>query len=177
MNDNFVNVDNDDNSGSFSLNEDHFESNEYDEESSSDDEVFIQTKPSSKDIQNCLSIDIQRTIASHKKCVVCYRKDSSTKLRKVNDEAILDAYLKTSIFIPFDCRICSNHLDANNYLNDESINNLKSYETKINMKKCQIKKVIGMLRYAAIQNSFFNKFNTLNTLDNKTCKDITGMLF
>lgn len=177
MNDDLVNVDNDADTGSLSLNEDPFESDENDNEISSDDDVFIQTKPSCNDNQNCLSIDIQRTMASHKKCVVCYRKDSSTKLRKLNDEAILDAYLKTNIFIPFNCRVCSYHFDEHNYLNDESINNLKAYETRINMKKCQIKKVIGMLRYAAIHNSFFTKFNTLKTFDNKTCKDITGMLF
>jgi hypothetical protein len=62
----------------FLLVENRFESNEYDEKSS-------------------------RTMASHKQCVVCKQKERM-KLRKLNDEAALDAYLKTNIFIPFGCR-------------------------------------------------------------------------
>ena len=57
------------------------------------------------------------------------------KLRKLNDEAVLDAYLKTNIFIPFGCRACSNHFDEQYYLNEESINNLEAYKSSINMKK------------------------------------------
>jgi hypothetical protein len=115
-------------------------------------------------------------MASHKKCVVCNTKDSRTKLKKLKDEAILDAYLITNIFIPFGCKACSKHFDEQNYLNDETKNVLKAFESSINMKKSQIKKTLCMLRYAAIHNWFFAKFDNLNTFDNKTCKDITGMV-
>jgi hypothetical protein len=53
----------------FLLVENRFESNEYDEKSSSDDEVFVKTNFSRKDNDSCLTIDIQRTMASHKQCV------------------------------------------------------------------------------------------------------------
>ena len=89
LNENYVNPASDDGNRSLSLIESHLESNEYDKTSSSDDEVFIETKPLSKDIENCLSIDIQRTMASHKKCVVCNTKDSRTKLKKLKDEIFL----------------------------------------------------------------------------------------
>jgi len=51
LNENYVNPASDDGNRSLSLIESHLESNEYDKTSSSDDEVFIETKPLSKDIE------------------------------------------------------------------------------------------------------------------------------
>ena len=81
MNDNFVNVDNVDDSGSLSLNEDHFESNEYDDESSSDDEVFIQTKVEDNICKSQLPLQLE--LSSQKFELVCATTHSSNHFKAI----------------------------------------------------------------------------------------------
>lgn len=73
-------------------------------------------------------VNIVRTNANQKKCVICNRtryKKGNNKLTRITDKTVVDAYIKTSILIPFGCRSCGHHLEKNGFLNEESLGNIK----------------------------------------------------
>ena len=72
-------------------------------------------------------VDLMGTNASQKKCIVCNRKRSkknNNKLKRISDKSVVDAYIKTSILIPFGCRACKYHLDAYGILKQDSLGNI-----------------------------------------------------
>ena len=71
-------------------------------------------------------VDLVRTNASQKKCIVCNRKrcKKNNKLKRISDKSVVDAYIKTSILIPFGCRACKYHLDAYGILKQDSLGNI-----------------------------------------------------
>jgi hypothetical protein len=50
--------------------------------------------------------------------VICNKKrgKKNNKLHRISDKSINDAYIKTSILIPFGCRVCKIHLDEYGFL-------------------------------------------------------------
>ena len=92
----------------------------------SDNETGVQTskiEDSSDDTEGTF-VDLVRTTAEQKKCIVCNRKRSSktnNKFKRLSDKTIVDAYIKTSILIPFGCRICPHHLDVYGFLKKQCL--------------------------------------------------------
>ena len=63
-------------------------------------------------------IDLARTNYTEKKCVVCSKKcgKKNNKLNRISDKSITDAYIQTSVLIPFGSRVCKIHLDEYGFL-------------------------------------------------------------
>jgi hypothetical protein len=57
-------------------------------------------------------------ITCQKKCVVCSKKrgKKNNKLNRISDKSITDAYIQTSVLIPFGSRVCKIHLDEYGFL-------------------------------------------------------------
>lgn len=69
-------------------------------------------------------IDIVRTRATQNKCILCKRKRSTKsgkKFKRISDQSVIDAYIKTSILIPFGSRGCTHHFDSFGFLNKNSL--------------------------------------------------------
>jgi hypothetical protein len=66
-------------------------------------------------------LNLARTDHSHKKCIICNKKPYDKKLTRIRDEAIVDAYIKRSILIPFGSRLCLSHLNTFGFLNETSL--------------------------------------------------------
>ena len=89
-----------------------------------DERALESTQLNTQKIDSDVFVDIVRTNSSQKKCVVCNRKrlkNCGKKFERVSDQAIVDAYLKTSLLIPFDCRACKHHLDSFGFLKQNSL--------------------------------------------------------
>ncbi|CAF1079292.1 unnamed protein product, partial [Brachionus calyciflorus] len=81
-------------------------------------------------------VDIPRTTASHR-CFVCKmnpEKFTNVKLRVIRIEAIAETFIIKNILIPANSRCCSSHLDENQLLNDEALNQLLTVknDSKVN---------------------------------------------
>lgn len=67
-----------------------------------------------------------------KKCCICnilFSKAKRCKQRKINQEAIIEAFIKTGVLIKTDSRCCSDHLYKGRF-REEALSNLKaSYDT------------------------------------------------
>jgi hypothetical protein len=66
-------------------------------------------------------VNLARTEHSHKKCIICNKNPYGKKLTRIRDQAIVDAYIKSSILIPFGSRLCSSHLNTFGFLNETSL--------------------------------------------------------
>ena len=73
-----------------------------------------------------VGFDIHRISISHRKCCICkkesYDKKSNKhhKLQLVSHFAIINAFKKTKILIPYGARCCRNHF-KNDFINDDAI--------------------------------------------------------
>ena len=54
------------------------------------------------------------------------------KLHRINDKVVVDAYIKTSILIPFGSRACRIHFDEFEFLSKRYLGNLMDYLFIIN---------------------------------------------
>jgi hypothetical protein len=147
-------------------------------EDDDDDEVKkeIKIKTTSHDnSKNSINITIPRTLKSNRKCLICLKKLHAThKLKRIPKKASLDAFLKSGIFIPFNCRACPVHFDMANYLKTEVINSIKPYSSSINMSKTEIKTTIEFLRLSSLRGSLFDKFKDMNSINDGICSNLTG---
>jgi hypothetical protein len=76
------------------------------------------TLGSTESIQDSIYVDLARTNSTEKKCVICNKKrgKKNNKLHRLSDKSVTDAYIKTSILIPFGSRACKIHVDENSFL-------------------------------------------------------------
>jgi hypothetical protein len=149
---------------------------EADDEYEQEDEILEESVfiKDDKNDRNCnrFRVDLPRTKSSHKICVVCDRKNEKKKL--ISKAAIINAFLKSNILIPYGSRACKKHFNESNILKEEELDNLKIEKSYILLKSDEIKFTIQILRYAAIKNNFFDKFKDTLLLDNSTCESMTG---
>ena len=64
-------------------------------------------------------MNLNRTTVNHKKCAICNKINGGKKnykLHRINDKAVVDAYIKTSILIPLGSRACRIHFDEFGFL-------------------------------------------------------------
>ena len=146
---------------------------EYNNESDVFEESLFYKEDIKQKQNNSIRVEIPRTKSSHKICVIC----NSGKIQKksaISKMAVIDAYLKTSILIPYGSRSCTKHLNEFNYIKDEEINNLKIEKSYIYLKDSEIKFTMQLLRFCVIRSSFFDKFENVELLDSHLCQTITG---
>ena len=121
-------------------------------------------------------VDIPRAVSSSRKCVICHRKYSSinVKLRRVKYCARLDVYLQREILIPYGTRACSNHIDDFGYLNQDAIEKIRIFKKSIFMSRKELTRTFEFLRFAALKNTHFNKFEDVASLPANDCFKLTG---
>lgn len=163
--------DDDDNVFNDDIDDDFNQNLDSDLEASSGEECLDINSHTNK-TSNKITLKINRTIASHKMCVICGEKHK--KLKLVINRAILDCYLKTNILIPFGCRACGNHLNEFRLITEDSIKNVKVYANEISLKSSDLKLTMEFLRFSALKNSLFERFNDKSTLAEDLCQSITG---
>lgn len=116
-------------------------------------------------------VDIPRTIAIHKKCVVCFNRRNLVTVPK---EAFFDAFIKKNILIPNDCRCCKEHLDKDKTFNDVAMNNLASWTDRTKLKDFEVKMLPDNLRHSA-KTGLFTKFAKTSTITERECIRYTGL--
>ena len=96
---------------------DELSSNETSSDENLEDLVDIDPKVYSLTKEQ-IYIDLARTNYTEKKCVVCSKKrgKKNNKLNRISDKSITDAYIQTSVLIPFGSRVCKIHLDEYGFL-------------------------------------------------------------
>ena len=113
-----------------------------------------------------VGFDIQRISISHRKCCTCkkesYNKNSNKhhKLQLVSHFAILDAFKKTKILIPYGARCCRNHF-KNDLINEDAIKLLVPYAQTYELNDNNIgsfKILFDALTDDAVTNDLFHKF-------------------
>ena len=143
-------------------------------------------------------VDLARTICSEKKCMFCGKKrgKKNNKLHRISNKSITDAYIKTSILIPFNSRACGSHFDEYGCLLKSCLGNIKYYikdlsifilififedslkpkhtNTKLTLNNISL--LIKSLRDAAAHNNLAYKFSSIESLDDTLCLNITGKL-
>jgi hypothetical protein len=72
-------------------------------------------------------VDLARTSCNEKKCIFCCKKrgKKNNKLHRISNKSISDAYIKTSILIPFNSRACRSHFDEYGYLKTSCLGKIK----------------------------------------------------
>ena len=89
-------------------------------------------------LNKTISIDVNRTAYSHRKCFICRRKAGTRPFAVINEESILDVFIKRNILIPFNSRCCSYHLSDGKYLKENEMHNLKVYTNNYDIDKEKI---------------------------------------
>lgn len=84
--------------------------------------------------------------------------------------------MATRILIPFGSRSCFSHFDESGNLKAEELDLLKEKRRHCNIKSKDIAYMLNELRKMASKNNIFEKFNDVDLLDDKLCKQISGML-
>ena len=85
-------------------------------------EVKVKSKEAISETEY-FEIPIQRTVATHKYCCICF---SMKNLTLIPEEARIQSYIKKKIFIPPRNRCCTTHI-LKNRIYEEDLNHLKVY--------------------------------------------------
>jgi len=126
-------------------------------------------------IQNRSEINIQRTRANKKACVIC--KSSSNKLHKISHSAIVDAFVRTNILISKLGRACNHHFENYHHesrLTEEALSQIEVYDEQIQLSSTEIVEIIQSLRNEARFSQLRYRFNDFNRIDPEKCKDMLG---
>ncbi|CAF0962569.1 unnamed protein product [Brachionus calyciflorus] len=113
---------------------------------------------------------ILTALSSHSKCFVCNR---SAKLHQVKPETVVLAYSKFKIYIKHDSRCCHRHLDEYGILKEDCLKNLnvkKKYHSNSTVDLLNTLKFLKQRK----KGGMFDAFDSLSTLDNNYCYQITG---
>ena len=123
-----------------------------------------------------INLEINRTIATHKKCCVCQKKKeaSKPKHRRISSQAIVSVYLYKDIIIPFGSRACGHHFDAYGFLSDEALSLLNTYSDKTVLKGHDYTELLSLTRQEALKRTLFDRFENISTIPNHLCIQITG---
>ena len=124
-----------------------------------------------------IKINIKRTKIKFKSCVICNTNYLSKKLHRINQSAILDAFLQTNILIPSNSRACSDHFENANTKSrfiSSAIEMIIEFKESIELNSQQIGYIIEGLRK---ENNFSNlrsRFSSPEKIDSEECKKLTG---
>ena len=134
----------------------------------------VVTNEDKKKDSKIVEIEISRTIASHKSCIICKPHNIHQKLRQIPIEAIIDTYIQRDILIPEGCRCCSCHLNENDLLNEESLDKLIAFSDTSKFNPTHLKNVLESFKLLAKKNNLFSKFKEMQTITNDMCVRNTG---
>lgn len=132
------------------------------EESTSEDDQEV--------VIDKILVDIPRTNATHKNCVVCSRSTNCV----VPQEAYFDAFIKRNILIPRGCRCCQEHLNSDKTLKNVSLNSLTAISDNTKLSGYEVKMLIDNLRHSA-EMGIFGKFEKSSNFTEEECVRYTGL--
>ena len=118
-------------------------------------------------------------MANHSKCVVCQKsfvsKFGISRQKVVCEEAALEAYVETGIYIPSSSRCCTSHLSSDRFFKKEALIDLKAVSDSVAMTIMDATVLVEGLRKMAKKNSIFSKFEIPTKIDDKLCLRTTGL--
>ncbi|XP_011873641.1 PREDICTED: uncharacterized protein LOC105565230, partial [Vollenhovia emeryi] len=123
-------------------------------ESTSDDptfEVQLKSKEAISEIEY-VEIPIQRTVATHKYCCICF---SIQNLTVIPDEAQMQSYMKKKIYIPAGNRCCRTHV-IKNRIYEEELDLLKVHSNTTSLSVLELSKVMETLSIKCYSTLFDN---------------------
>ncbi|RNA36622.1 Vacuolar sorting-associated 13C [Brachionus plicatilis] len=99
------------------------------------------------------SINIPRTGASHKKCVICNRLNQYQNLTLISDEAVFHAYVHTGIIIPFKCRACPGHFNEIKLFKESVLQKMTCYKDTTELSK------VSLVFFSSISPDYYYRKN------------------
>ena len=120
---------------------------------------------------NEMTLRIPRTTDSKNKCIVCGERK---KLINIPSKAFLDTFITSNILIPRDGKCCAKHLNKNNTLLKNSLNNLEIVSENTVMSNEEIEMLLSNLRQAS-KFTLFEKFSKRKNITEDECKRFTGL--
>jgi len=116
--------------------------NDQSQSTSDDSSINIRLKPEVQESNiERIEVPIQRTISTHKYCCLC---SATTNLSVIPEEARMQSYIKTKIYIPVSNRCCRHHLIKNRFY-DEDLGLLKVYSNSSSLSASELTKMMGSL--------------------------------
>lgn len=111
-------------------------------QSSTDDPSIHLDVACDDEIEECIEVQMKRTVATHRYCCVC--SVSNQNLVVVPQDARMQCFIKKRIFIPNGNRCCSDHLIKKRFYT-ENLNHLKVYSNWSNLRSSELSKMMESL--------------------------------
>ena len=108
------------------------------------DDLTFEVKVKSKEALSeteYFEIPIQRTVATHKYCCICFSMKNSTV---IPEDGRIQSYIKKNIFIPPGNRCCTTNI-LKNRIYEEYLGHLKEYSNTASLSASELSKVIEIL--------------------------------
>jgi len=83
-------------------------------------------------------------------------------------------YLERDLLIPEGSRCCSCHLNDNDLLTEESINQIEEYADESNFNSEHLKNILESFKLLAKKKDLFAKFESVKSITNDICFKNTG---
>ena len=128
--------------------------------------------PAKKD---SITLNFDRTKSTHKKCFVCNKEAGLVRFSEINDEGIIEVYIKTGILIAPGSRCCRNHLSENKHLLNDELQNLAIYKDEIELDHKKIEDLFKSFRSRDKKTSLFEKFGDYASMEDEDIKNTTGL--
>jgi hypothetical protein len=119
-----------------------------------------------------ITLKIPRSMINNKNCLICNNKSKS--LINVPKDAYLDTYINYNILIPNESKCCKKHLTRKNTFSAKCINDIEIVSNYSTLNSNETRILLDSLRNAP-QNKLFNNFQTINKINDKDCKRLTGL--
>jgi hypothetical protein len=107
------------------------------------------------------SINVPRTGASHKKCVICNRLNEYQSLTLISDEAVFHAYVHT-------CRACPGHFNKIKLFKESVLQKMISYKDTTELSRVSLESFFQAFREFGKSQSLFSKFKDASTITEKS---------
>ena len=140
-------------------------------DTTSDDPIFevkIKSKEAVSEVEY-FEIPIQRTVATHKYCCICFSIKNSTVIL---EEARIQSYIKKKIFIPSGNRCCITHI-LKNRTYEEDLDHLKVYSNVASLIATEFSKIMETLSIKC-NSTLLEKIGEFS-LSEKQIKIFTGL--
>lgn len=125
----------------------------------------------------CLVLKIPSSYSSHKNCFVCTNLSSSHPSSVVSDGLVLEAYFKRGIYIPFNSRCCTMHLNENKTLSDEALNQVPIANVNHMFKADELERLLESIQRRELKESqhhtMLSKFEKIDLIDSELCEKVT----
>ena len=146
---------------------------EYSEGNGNDNSSDNNNRTNKINTDSSIYVNIPKSYASHKKCVICLR--GNLKLTVIPMNAIALAYFKTNILIPKNARCCHSHFtEDKSRLKEEAMDDLVPHSNQIQVNGIYLLDLLGALRNIFINKSLFEKFKNSSIVENDDCIQFSG---